>query len=106
MGRTFWILFVAAAVTFAIRLSPFLLFGRGQQPPKWVSTLGRLLPPAVMSVLVVYCIRNADFSSASHGIPELLCIAAAMGLHAWKKNTLLSIGASTALYMVLVQTVF
>ena len=106
MGTTFWIIFVMAAVTFAIRLSPFLLFGRGQQPSKWVNTLGKLLPPAVMSVLVVYCVRNTDFSAPSHGIPELLCVAVAMGLHAWKQSTLLSIGVSTVLYMALVQAVF
>ena len=29
-----------------------------------------------------------------------------VGLHLWKKNTLLSIAVGTALYMVLVQAVF
>ena len=31
---------------------------------------------------------------------------AVVGLHIWKRNTLLSIGAGTVLYMVLVQFVF
>ena len=37
---------------------------------------------------------------------ELIAAAAVVGLHLWKKNTLLSIAAGTALYMVLVQVVF
>jgi hypothetical protein len=40
------------------------------------------------------------------GLPELLAGAAVVGLHLWKKNTLLSIAVGTALYMVLVQAVF
>ncbi len=106
MTHSFLIILVMAAVTFLIRLCPFLFFGRGRQAPRWVHTLGKLLPPACMSVLVVYCVRNVEIAAGSHGIPELIGIAAAMALHAWKRNTLLSIGVSTALYMALVQLVF
>ena len=56
-----------------------------------------------MSMLVVFCLRNVDFLGGSHGIPELICVAVAMALHAWKRNTLLSIGISTVLYMIIVQ---
>lgn len=100
------IIAVMALVTAAIRFAPFLLFDHGQEPPKWICTLGELLPPACMSVLVIYCVRNVDLLGGNHGIPDFLCIAVAMGLHAWKRNTLLSICASTILYMILVQVVF
>ena len=40
------------------------------------------------------------------GLPEFIASAAVAALHAWKKNSLLSIGAGTVLYMVLVQLVF
>lgn len=100
------IILVMAAVTFGIRLAPFILFDHGQEPPQWIRTLGDLLPPACMSVLVVYCVRNVELFSGNHGIPDFLCIALAMILHAWKRNTLLSICVSTILYMVLVQTIF
>ena len=56
-----------------------------------------------MSMLVVFCLRNVDFLGGSHGIPELICVGVAMALHAWKRNTLLSIGISTVLYMIIVQ---
>ena len=97
---------VMAAVTFLTRFLPFLLFDRKGQPPKVVLYLGRVLPPAIIMMLVIYCLRNISFSSSSHGIPELLCVAVAAALHWWKGNNLLSIFSATILYMVLVQAVF
>ena len=49
---------------------------------------------------------GVDLLGPTHGLPELIAAAAVVGLHCWKKNTLLSIAAGTALYMVLVQVVF
>ena len=93
-----------AGVTALTRYAPFIFFGHGKEPAKWIKYLGKVLPPALMSVLIIYCISGVNFLCGSHGIPELLCIGAAMGLHVWKGNVLLSIGVSTVLYMVLVQT--
>ncbi len=93
-----------AGVTALTRYAPFIFFGRGKEPAKWIKYLGKVLPPALMSVLIIYCISGVNFLGGSHGIPELLCIGTAMGLHVWKGNVLLSIGVSTVLYMVLVQT--
>ena len=45
-------------------------------------------------------------SCPPHGIPEFLAILVIVLLHRWKHNTLLSIAAGTAVYMLLVQTVF
>ena len=97
---------VMAGVTFLTRLLPFLLFDRGGHPPKIVLYLGRVLPPAIIMMLIVYCLRNVSFTGGSHGIPELLCVAVDAGLHWWKGNNLLSIFSATVLYMVLVQFVF
>ena len=71
--------------------------------------LTRWLPfwlPAMMGLLVVYCLRSISWLSAPHGAPELIAIAAVAGLHLWKRNVLLSIAGGTVLYMVLVQAVF
>ena len=94
---------VMAIVTLLLRAMPFILFDHGDRTPKWILYLGKVLPPAIMSMLVVFCLRNVEFLGGSHGIPELICVAAAMALHAWKRNTLLSIGISTVLYMIIVQ---
>ena len=100
------IILAMAGVTALTRYAPFIFFGRGKEPAKWIKYLGKYLPPALMSVLIIYCISSVNFLGGSHGIPEILCIGVAMGLHAWKGNVLLSIGVSTVLYMVLVQMVF
>lgn len=71
-----------------------------------ISYLGRVLPYAVMAMLVVYCLKGLDFSAPGSFVPELLCTALVAGLHAWKRNTLLSIGVGTVAYMLLVQLVF
>lgn len=97
---------VAAVVTILIRALPFLIFDRGGKLPNWIEYLGKVLPPALMSLLLVYCVSGVDFVGGFHGIPELIGIAVTVGLHFWKRNTLLSIGVGTAVYMVLVNTVF
>lgn len=101
-----WIVIVAAAVTALIRFAPFLVFRGGRETPAVILRLGKLLPCAVMSMLVVYCLRNMDFLGASHALPELIAAAVVVGLHVWRRNTLLSILAGTVVYMLLVQLVF
>ena len=96
---------VIALVTMGLRFLPFLIF-RGRETPAFIVYLGRVLPYAIMGMLVVYCLRNTDLAAAPHGIPELIATALVVGLHIWKKNTLLSIIAGTVCYMVLVQGVF
>lgn len=97
---------VAAGCTLITRAIPFAVFGGNRQIPHWVRYLGLALPPAVIALLVIYCVKNVQWLSAPHGAPELLAIAVVALLHLWKRNNLLSIGVGTALYMVLVQVVF
>lgn len=97
---------VIAAVTALLRFAPFAVFGGGRPTPRYILYLGRVLPCAIMAMLVVYCLRGADPLGPTHALPELLAGAAVVGLHLWRKNTLLSIAGGTALYMVLVQAVF
>lgn len=59
-----------------------------------------------MGMLVVYCMKDVRFTELSELLPTVLASVTVVGLHAWKRNTLLSILAGTVLYMVLVQAVF
>ena len=104
--QTLGIILAVAAGTQLTRWLPFWLFPEKKQPPAVVAYLGKVLPPAMMGLLVVYCFKNVSWLSGSHGAPELLATAAVVGLHLWKKNVLLSIAGGTALYMVLLQVVF
>lgn len=97
---------VMAVVTFLTRALPFLLFGRGNRAPKVVLYLGKYLPPAVIAMLIVYCLRGVSFTAASGWAPSLIAGLVVVGLHLWKKNDLISILGGTVLYMVLVQWVF
>lgn len=97
---------VSALVTALIRFAPFLVFRGGPETPAVILRLGKLLPCAVMSMLVVYCLRNMDFAGASHALPEIIAAAVVVLLHVWRRNTLLSIVAGTVVYMLLVQLVF
>lgn len=94
---------VMAIVTILLRFLPFIIFDHGEQLPGWISYLGKVLPPAIMSMLLVYCLRNTNLVEGDHGFPELMCIGVTMLIHHWKRNTLLSIGVSTLLYMIIIQ---
>ena len=106
MKHSILIVAVCAGVTILTRFLPFLLFGRGQKLPQWLSRLGQVLPFAIMGMLVVYCLKDVAWTAAPFGLPEILGCAAVAGLHVWKRNTLLSIGGGTLLYMVLVNFLF
>ncbi len=97
---------VMALVTFLTRALPFLLFGRGGNPPRVVLYLGKYLPPAVIAMLIVYCLRGMSFHSAAGWAPMVIASAATAAVHIWKRNNMLSIVGGTILYMVLVQVVF
>jgi len=100
------IILAMALTTFATRVIPFLLFPKGKEVPKTVQYLGTVLTPAVIGMLVVYCLKSTEVISYPYGIPELIAVTAVVVLHVWKRNNLLSIGCGTILYMIIIQAVF
>ncbi len=92
--------------TMLTRFLPFILFPSGKPTPKYIQYLGNVLPSAVFGLLVVYCLKNVNLFSGSHGIPEAIAIAVVAALHLWKRQMLLSIAGGTICYMLLVQLVF
>lgn len=88
------------------RFLPFLLFPDNKEQHPVVIYLGKMLPPAMIGLLVVYSLKSVDVLGSSHGLPELLAILVIIVVHLWRRNVLLSIGIGTALYMILVQLVF
>ena len=101
-----WMLIVIALVTMVTRFLPFLIFGEKRKTPELVMYLGKVLPSAIMGMLVVYSLKDTTVLSAPYGIPELVGCAVVAALHIWKRNSLLSIGAGTVVYMLLVQLMF
>ena len=97
---------IIALVTAGLRFLPFWIFGEKRKTPPLIAYLGQILPYATMGMLVVYCLKGVDLTAAPFGIPEFLGCAVVALLHIWKRSTLLSIGAGTVCYMLLVQFVF
>ena len=72
----------------------------------YIQYLGKVLPGAIFSMLVVYCLRHVSLLQGSHGLPELIAILLTVGLHLWKRQMLLSIAGGTVCYMLLIQFIF
>lgn len=96
---------VCALVTALLRFAPFVIFS-GRKTPDFVLYLGRVLPYAIMGMLVVYCFKAVSFAQFPFGLPEIIAGALVVLLHLYKRNTLLSIGAGTVCYMLLLSCVF
>lgn len=90
--------------TILLRFLPFLII-RKETPP-YIAYLGRVLPPAIIGMLVIYCLKDVNCTAAPFGLPELIASFCVVGLQVWRRNSLLSILAGTILYMFLTQMVF
>lgn len=97
---------VIAAVTFGTRIVPFILFGKDKPTPKYIVYIGNYLPPAVIAMLIIYCLKNVKLGVFPFGIPEVIGVVTVAVLHIWKRNNLISIIGGTALYMMAIQFIF
>ena len=101
-----WLIVVMALVTALLRFLPFLIWNGKRKTPEVVLYLGKVLPYAIMAMLVVYCLKGVSVVTEPYGLPELIAVGVVAALHVWKRNTLLSIIVGTGVYMFLVQVVF
>lgn len=100
-GTLFFAILLPAVCTFLLRALPFLLFSGGRRMPPWLHRLGSSLPPVIMVVLVVYCVKDAFLEPRTMLLPTALAVAVVAVSYHWKHHTLLSIAAGTAVYMLL-----
>jgi branched-subunit amino acid transport protein AzlD len=91
---------ISTLIIFSLRAFPFILFSK-REPPEIVRFIEKYIPPMVMAVLVIYCLKDIHIESKPYGIPELVAIAATVVLHLWKKNSMISIFGGTILFMVI-----
>ena len=95
---------VMAAVTILLRFLPFWVFK--VKTPGYISYLGKVLPSAIVGMLVIYCLRSTSILQVPYGLPEVIASAAVIGLQIWKRNSLISILSGTVVYMLMIQIVF
>lgn len=98
-----WAVLISALCTFLLRAIPFLAFRGNRNMPEWLERLSRLLPPAIMAVLIVYCLKDIAGGSLMAGLAQILAVAVVAASYKWKHNTLCSIALGTLCYMVLLQ---
>lgn len=91
-----------AAVTILCRATPFLFFAR-RRPPAVVDYLQKYIPPMIMTILVLGSYKATSFALPRDWVPGIAAGLAVALLHLWRRNTLLSIFAGTALYMLLMR---
>ena len=103
--QTIWAVLVSAACTLFMRALPFLFF-RGNKPlPAWLERLGKVLPSAIMAVLVVYCLKDVVLAPWENALPQALGVAVVALSYRWKHNTLLSILLGTVAVMITMRLV-
>ena len=92
-----------AAVTILLRFLPFFVF-KGNTPG-YISYHGKVLPSAIVGMLVIYCLRNSSILHAPYALPEVVASAVVIGLQVWKRNSLISILSGTVVYMLMIQVI-
>lgn len=97
MNNMYLLILTSALVTMIIRFSPFIVFKKNV--PEIIKQLSSKLPYAIMTMLVVYCIKDTNLTNL---IPTVLSIGFVVLIHLKKKNTLLSIALGTLVYMILI----
>lgn len=104
--HTYYAIAVMALVTALLRFLPFLVFKGSGPLPRIIEKSGRMLPGAVIAMLVVYSLKDMNFAATGNYLPAIIAGGLVGVLHVWKNNTLLSVISGTACYMLLVQFVF
>ena len=104
--QTLIIILMVTLGTVITRFLPFVIFSDNEKTHPHIVYLGKMLPYAVIGMLLVYCLKGVKLTQHAYGLPELLAFISIFILHNWKKNSLISIGGGTVIYMLLVQFVF
>lgn len=103
--QLFLFLGLVSLATIFTRVLPFILFPENKKIPRYIKYLSDVLPYTIIGMLVVYCLKDISFRVSPYAIPEIISIALITILHLWKKNTLLSIGIGSLLYIILIRLV-
>jgi len=94
---------ILAVITAGTRAFAFIVFPPGRETPSYIKYLGKMLPLAVFGMLVVYCLKDVQWLSGTHGLPEVLGIAVTILIHLWRRNMLWSIAGGTIFYIIIIQ---
>lgn len=91
---------IAALVIFTTRLFPFALFSKGE-PPSILRFIEKYIPPMIMAILLIYCLKDVDFATRPFGLPQLIALLVTVVSYLWKGNSMVSIFGGTIVFMLL-----
>ena len=108
MSSSEWVIFTAvllsAFATFLTRAAPFYVI-KNYKPRPWLTAVERHMGLMIMVILVCYGLKDIKFHVYPYGLNEALAVFSAVLIHLRFKNALLSIAASTAIYMTLIRII-
>ena len=90
---------VMSLVTIMLRFLPFAVFRKNV--PAYIAYLGKVLPAAIIGMLVIYCLKDVSLTSFPFALPELAACAIVVAVQVWKRNSILSILSGTVVYMLI-----
>lgn len=93
------LIIIMASVTTLTRFLPFIIFNK--KVPSFVLYLGKVLPTAIIGMLVVYCLKDISFTTYPFAIKEIIASIIVILLQLKTRNSLISIICGTCIYMVL-----
>lgn len=96
------VILVMMVVTFFTRVIPFVALHDKKDHPLLLH-LGQYMPPAMMTLLVLYCLKTIDLAHSPYGFNELSALLLTTVIHLWRGYSLLSIFAGTFYYMASLQ---
>jgi branched-subunit amino acid transport protein AzlD len=91
---------VAVAITVSLRAIPFGL-KNAMKESELLADVGRWMPLGAITILATYCLTTIDVTSPTHGVPELVGVAATVAVHLWRHNLVLSLVIGTAACLAL-----
>lgn len=96
---------IAGVISLVCRLAPFAIFSGKREMPVTLKRVTEALPPAIIAVLVIYCLKDAIVNISMNTVSSFLAIIAVVLVHIYKRNTLLSIAIGTIVYMLLIRII-
>lgn len=93
---------VSGLIIFGTRAFPFVVFSK-KEPPRILRFIEKYIPPMIMAILLVYCLKDVQFTNISSCLPSFAGLALTVVLHLWRHNPMISIFGGTILYMVLIR---
>lgn len=94
--------FFISAITFFTRIFPFIIF-KMKKPSETLLIVEKYIPPAIMMLLLIYCLKDIEYLQKPYGFPQILAVILAIFVQYKYKNPLVSIFGATSFYMLLIK---